>query len=228
MTDTLEICVDSPDDLAIAISANVDRIALCSAFDLRGFPPTPPSIASAKNSAVPLYATSRPRGGNFIYTEAELCSMELDVAAMRAAGFAGVVFGAAKDDQTLDIVALKRLCVAAKGMGMTLHRVVDEMSSPRDAVDTAIDLGIERILTSGGASTAVEGIDELSAMVELAGAEIEVMAGSGVTFSNISLLRHAKISSFHASCRVKNSEDQNPSLDVGVLSKTLKAILRTV
>ncbi len=228
MTDTLEICVDSPDDLAIAISANVDRIELCSALDLGGLTPTPGLIALAKNSAVPIYAMIRPRGGNFIYTEAELCSMELDIAAMRAAGFAGVVFGAAKNDQTLDIVVLKRLCVAAKGMRMTLHRVVDEMSSPRDAVDTAIDLGFDRILTSGGASTAVEGKNEISAMIELAAGKIDILAGSGVSFENISVLRAVGVSSFHASCRVKNSEDQNPSLDVGVLSKTLKAILRTV
>ena len=162
----------------------------------------------------------RPRGGNFVYSKAELRAMETDIAAMRSAGFAGVVFGALTSDHRLDVPVLKRLCGAANGMGLTLHRAVDEMRSPRDAVLTAVELGFERILTSGGAARAVDGVDELSAMLRIAGENIEIMAGSGVSFQNISKLRTVGISSFHASCRVKNEADDRRSLDVDVLNRT--------
>jgi copper homeostasis protein len=225
--ETLEICVDAPDDLAKAIAANVDRIELCSALDLGGLTPSPGLIEQAKNAPIPIYAMIRPRGGNFVYSELELQTMESDIAAMQAAGFAGVVFGVLTEDQTLDVKALTRLRSKATGMGTTLHRAVDDMISPIEAVETAIELNFERILTSGGAAKAVDGRNEISAMIDRAGSQIEIMAGSGVTSINLPLLREAGVSSFHASCRAARGPESRPALDVDNLERLHKMIVKT-
>lgn len=223
---TLEICVDTPDDLAAAIEAQVDRIELCSALDLGGLTPTPGMIELAKGSDVPIYAMIRPRAGDFIYTPSEVRSMEADIAAMQSAGFEGVVFGVLNRDKTLDIATLSRLCSAAGDMGKTLHRAVDEMPLPRTAVQTAIDLGFERILTSGGANTAVEGLDEIVEMNSVANGRIEIMAGSGVSYRVVDQLDRAGIHSFHASCREPTGEDGAKRLNDSSLEKTLSAVRR--
>ena len=221
---TLEICVDTPDDLVAAIEAGVDRIELCCALDLGGLTPSPGLIEAAKSSPVPIYAMIRPRGRDFVYSEAELVSMEADIQAMRYAGFAGVVFGALTRKGQLDVSALKRLCAASDGLGMTLHRAVDEMDPPMAAIKTAIALGFERILTSGGAGTAVEGVNEIAAMISAADGQIEIMAGSGVSFRNIDLLRKANVWSFHASCREKSDADSCAKLNINSLRKTLAEV----
>jgi len=223
----LEICVDSPEDLALAIAAKVDRVELCSALDLGGLTPSAGLIAQARMSEIPIYAMIRPRGGDFVYSELELQSMESDIQATRQAGLAGVVFGALKADQTLDQSALRMLCNAAKGLGMTLHRAVDDMVSPRGAVLSAIELGFERILTSGGAAKAVDGLDELSAMVELADGRIEIMAGSGVSHLCVADLRAANIQSFHASCRVKDQDSGHGRINVEALGRLHDAAKRS-
>lgn len=217
---TLEICVDNPRDLATAIAANVDRIELCSALDLGGLTPTLELIEKAKASPIPIYAMIRPRGGDFVYSAAEIRSMEHDIALVKSAGFAGVVFGALNADRTLDLPAMNRLCAAAEGMGMTLHRAVDEMPVPSDSVPTAIDLGFERILTSGGADKAINGVDEITKMVLLAADNIEIMAGSGVSFHNIKQLNAAGVWSFHASCREKSNGILGQSINNLMLEKT--------
>lgn len=221
---TLEICVDAPDDFSAAVRAGVDRIELCSALDLGGLTPTPGMIAHASGSRAPVYAMIRPRSGGFTYSEAELRSMETDIAAMRSAGFDGVVFGALRQDDTLDTQAMARLCRAAGDMGKTLHRAVDELSSPQDAVKIAIELGFERILTSGGASTALEGLDEISQMIRIAEGKIEIMAGSGVSYRNVQQLSDAGVTSFHASCRETSANSSHKVLNKATLEKTLAAV----
>ena len=219
---TLEICVDNSVDLIKAIEAGVDRIELCSALDVGGLTPTSNLIEQAKTSSIPVYAMIRPRGGNFVYSQAEIMAMEADIAVVQSAGLAGVVFGALTEDRVLDQVALTRLFAAASGLGKTLHRAVDDMVSPHEAVPVAIEIGFERILTSGGAASAVDGRVELSKMLELARDRIEIMAGSGVAAPNIQCLKDVGIWSFHGSCRtVWNG---TTALNTKLLDETLKRI----
>lgn len=208
MKTKLEICVDSPEDLSSAVEAGVDRIELCSALDLGGLSPTSELIDQAINSTVPVYVMVRPRAGNFVYSELEIQAMEAEMDTLRDAGFPGVVFGATTPDHQLDHNVLKRLVKAAEGMQMTLHRAVDILESPRSAVQIAIDLGFERILTSGGAPKAVQGVDEIGKMIEISGESIEIMAGSGVDADCVKTLFAAGVRSFHASCRRKQSNGQ--------------------
>ena len=222
---TLEICVDCPEDLAIAVNARVDRIELCSSLDLGGLTPSPGLIEQAKSSYVPVYSMIRPRAGNFVYTELEIRAMEADIRSIRNAGLAGVVFGCLNDDKTLDKKSLSRLCEFSRGLGMTLHRAVDDMRSPHEAVGHAIELGFERILSSGGAETAVEGIQELQKMVSLSKGKIEIMAGSGVSHASVDKLSSINIHSFHASCRSDGNKVGAVCIDIQKLNR-LQSVLK--
>ena len=199
---TLEICVEDAVGLQTAQRPGVSRIELCSALALGGLTPSAGLMHLAAKSTVPVYAMIRPREGGFVFAEAEIDQMLADINAARAAGLAGVVLGASLDDHTLDIATLKRLSEAAGSMGRTLHRVFDLTPNPLMAVDQAVELGFERILTSGQAISAPKGHSVLKNIVHHAAGRIEIMAGSGVRVGNArDLLRDTGVTSLHASCR---------------------------
>src|SRR6056300_2120732 len=118
----------------------------------------PDGPVQARQADVPIYAMIRPRGGNFVYDIPEIDAMVAAIQTMKSAGFAGVVFGALTPQHTLDLNAMQRLCHAARGMDITLHRAVDVSANPVDCVEFANNLGIGRILTSGSAATAPKGV----------------------------------------------------------------------
>ena len=186
MTISLEICVDDLRGLQIANDADVDRIELCSALDQGGLTPTPELISQARQADVPIYAMIRPRGGYFVYDAPEIDAMVAAIQTMKSAGFAGVVFGSLTPQHTLDLNAMQRLCHAARGMDITLHRAVDVSANPVDCVEIIKkNLGISRILTSGGAPTAPEGVETLRKMMRSAGGAVDIMAGSGITHETV-------------------------------------------
>ncbi|MCT7374390.1 copper homeostasis protein CutC [Chelativorans salis] len=196
----LEVCVDDPAGLAAAIDGGADRVELCSALDLGGLTP-PAGLMAAAASQVPVYAMIRPRAGDFVYAEAELDVMARDIEAARQAGFAGVVFGAVKRDGSLDYHALKRLAERADGLGVTLHRAFDLVPDRAEAVEMAVELGFERILTSGGASTAAEGVEALEEAIAVAAGRISIMPGAGINVETVGLLLpRLPVSEVHASC----------------------------
>ncbi|SEW09093.1 copper homeostasis protein [Aliiroseovarius sediminilitoris] len=203
MPRTLEICVDTIDGAIAAQIGGADRIELCAALSEGGLTPTAGLMIAASQLDVPCYAMIRPRCGLFTYSEADVQVMLDDIAAVKEADLAGVVLGAQKPDGTLDTAVLGRLLAAAEGLGATLHRVIDVVPDPMVAVDQAVALGFERVLTSGGAATAVEGAAGICAMVRRAAGRVSVMAGSGLTEDNISdFVAQTGVHEVHASCAV--------------------------
>ena len=201
MTIRLEVCIDDVAGLDACARGGADRAELCSALDLGGLTPSPGLIAAAARASVPARAMIRPRAGDFRFGEPEVEVMLADIAAVRAAGLAGVVLGAGTAAGELDRPVLARLVAAAGGLGKTLHRVVDLMPDPVAAVDIAVDLGFDCILTSGGALRAEDGAAVVAAMVERANGRIAIMAGSGVAPGNAAALRRATGAGWlHASC----------------------------
>jgi copper homeostasis protein len=197
----LEVCVDSAQGLAAAVAGGADRIELCAALELGGLTPSPGLMRLAAASAVPVYAMVRPRAGHFIYDEAEIALMLAEIDAAGDAGLAGVVLGASLSDGRLDARALARLHRRADGMGTTLHRAIDLCPDLFEATHIAADLGFDRILTSGGARRAPDGIAGLLRCCEAADGRIAIMPGSGVGVDNVALLRaQLAVSQFHASC----------------------------
>lgn len=198
----LEVCVDDAEGLAAAIAGGADRIELCSALSVGGLTPSVGLMQLAASANVPVVAMIRPRAGNFIWAEDELRIMEAEILAARQAGLAGVVIGAGLLDGRLDKQALQRLVTAAAGLEMVLHRVVDLAPDGVEVVNIAKELGICRILTSGGARKAVDGLERLAAMRAAAGDGITIMPGSGINVSVLPVLASALggLTEVHASC----------------------------
>ena len=224
MTISLEICVDDLRGLQIANDADVDRIELCSALDQGGLTPTPELISQARQADVPIYAMIRPRGGNFVYDIPEIDAMVAAIQTMKSAGFAGAVFGALTPQHTLDLNAMQRLCHAARGMDITLHRAVDVSANPVDCVEIANNLGISRILTSGGAPTAPEGVETLRKMMRSAGGAVDIMAGSGITHETVTKVLQAGLRHVHASWRMPCSSCEKTHISQIAVDQLKQAI----
>jgi copper homeostasis protein len=197
----LEVCVDTPAGLAAAIEGGADRIELCSALALQGLTPAPGLIAQAAEAAIPIYPMIRPRNGDFVYDAGDLDAIFRDIDAVRAAGLAGVVIGANRPSGELDVEALAMLVAHAEGLGVTLHRAFDLTPDPFAALETAIDLGFERILTSGCALNAMAGAETIARLVEQADGRIAILAGGGVNPSNVAgLIARTGVVEVHGSC----------------------------
>jgi copper homeostasis protein len=204
----LEICVDTPDGLQAAIAGGADRIELCSALDLGGLTPTPGLIAAARSAPIPVRAMIRPRAGGFVASSHDVAAMLAEIAAIQAAGLEGVVLGVSLADGRLDAALLGQLVAAASGLGLTLHRAIDRTPDLDAALDTAIALGFDTVLTSGGAVSAVDGQAAIARLVARAAGRITVMAGGGVTPGNAAGLATATGALWlHASARAARPAD---------------------
>ncbi|WP_230426452.1 copper homeostasis protein CutC [Paragemmobacter aquarius] len=203
----MEVCVDSVGGLDAAVAGGADRIELCSALALGGLTPSAGLMAAAGRAPVPALAMIRPRAGGFVWSPAEIAVMCCDIRASRDAGLAGVVLGASLADGTLDCETLSALLAEAQGMTTTLHRCFDLVPDPFVALEQAVALGFDRILTSGQAKTALEGIDLIAALHARASGRIVIMPGSGVTAENARRFTALGLRELHGSCSVTQAED---------------------
>ncbi|ATC32583.1 copper homeostasis protein CutC [Caulobacter vibrioides] len=196
----LEVCVDTPAGLAAAIAGGADRIELCAALALQGLTPAPGLMAQAASAPIPIYPMIRPRNGDFCYDEGDVDAIKRDIDAVRAHGLAGVVIGANRPDGALDLPVLEALVAHAQGMGMSLHRSFDLVPDQAEALEIAVQLGFERVLTSGGALTAQAGAEQIAALVEQAAGRIGILAGAGVKPGNVAeLVRRTGVREVHGS-----------------------------
>ncbi|MBD9649601.1 copper homeostasis protein CutC [Ensifer sp. ENS09] len=215
----LEVCVDDADGLYAAIEGGADRIELCAALSVGGLTPNPGLMALAGPPRVPVYAMIRPRPGDFIFSTADLDVMRRDIDAARDAGLAGVVLGASLADGRLDASMLIKLTGHAAGLGMTLHRAFDLVPDFAEAMETAVELGFERILTSGGAKSAPQAIDRLADIIERAAGRLSIMPGSGVTLETAdALLSKLSVGEVHSSCSVREPAQDPRLVEMGFVS----------
>lgn len=182
----LEACVDSTAAAAIAASAGANRVELCADLVEGG---TTPSLGAIERAVVDVAADVmvmiRPRGGDFVYSRRELAIMERDIEAAREAGAAGVVFGCLTPEGEVDRAATRALLHEAGDLSVTFHRAFDVCRDAHDALESLIDLGIDRVLTSGQQPTAPEGLELIADLVRTAGDRIIVMPGVGIDAGNI-------------------------------------------
>lgn len=215
---TLEVCVDNLHGLEAAIAGGADRIELCAALDVGGLTPTAGLQRAAARGPVPVYAMVRPRAGDFCYDAAEIELMLDEIDAVAAAGLQGVVLGASRADGSLDQRALERLLARARalGLGATLHRAIDLCPDLAQATRLAVDLGFERILTSGGAVNVMAGLAGLQRCFEAAAGRIAIMPGAGVSAENAAaLLARLPLRELHASCSMPLPAGAAPLLAFG-------------
>ncbi|CTQ53819.1 Copper homeostasis protein CutC [Roseibium album] len=196
----LEVCVDTIDGAWTAAQNGADRIELCSALSEGGLTPSLGLMAAAAQLPIPVYAMIRPRGGHFQYSRLEKSLMLQDVQAAEDAGLAGIAIGAVNERHELDQSFLAE-AISGTGLNATLHRAVDTVNDFENAIVSAIDLGFERILTSGQSVKADQGLNQLAHAVRRASGRISIMAGSGVTALNAALiLKETSVNELHASC----------------------------
>jgi len=199
---TLEICVEDASGLDKALAAGADRIELCSSLDVGGLTPSCGLMAYAATLSVPVYALIRPRAGNFHFSRAEEQIMCRDIEAARQAGLSGVVIGASHADNSLNVELLARLIAHAKPLKTTLHRVFDLVPDPFHALEQAIELGFDHILTSGGKPHAIEALSLLARLQAQATGRIAIMPGGGIDETNAAQIVAATgVHHIHASCR---------------------------
>jgi copper homeostasis protein len=178
-----EICLESADDVAAAAQAGADRVELCAALFAGGITPSKGMIEQAVDVAagrIRVHVIIRPRGGDFIYGPSEAEVMLRDIDTVKAAGADGVVIGALTPDAQIDTELCARLVEAARPLSVTFHRAFDVTRTPEAAFEDVIALGVDRLLTSGAAPSALEGADLIARLVEKAGNRIIVMPAGGI------------------------------------------------
>jgi copper homeostasis protein len=147
---------------------------------------------------VPVFVIVRPRGGGFVYDADELDVMRRDVRAARALGADGIVIGALRPDAAVDADATRALVDAADGAPVTFHRAFDLAADRDAALGALIDCGVARVLTSGGAPTAIAGADAIAALVARSAGRVAVMAGGGVREAHVAeLVRRTGVREVH-------------------------------
>lgn len=219
----LEIVCCSPDDCKIAAASGADRIELCAALELGGLTPSLGIVQEALAVCnLPIIVMIRPRAGGFLYTEAEFTACLRDAEHVLSAGAAGIVFGFLTGDGELDVLRTKAMIDLAGGKETVMHGAFDVIFDQLAALDTLIELGLTRVLTSGGAPTAMEGLDRLKNLHQNARGQIELLPRGGLVAEDIPALREATgFTQFHiapfefveeSSCRA------NPNLDFSGVS----------
>lgn len=199
---TFEVCVDNIEGAMAAVNNGADRLELCDALGIGGTTPSAGLMQRAAKLGKPIYAMIRPRGGDFIFNFEDMDVMLHDIDTCRKYGMAGVVIGITYENGALDTQKLKRLIDHADGMGVTLHRAFDVTPDTSEALEIAIDLGIERILTSGQKETAIEGAFNIKSVIEKAAGRISIMPCSKINPPNLeNLFKIFKTGEVHSSCR---------------------------
>ena len=185
----LEVCANGVNSALVAQEGGAYRVELCDNLLEGGTTPSYGQVALARKLLnIKLYPIIRPRGGNFLYSDLEFEVMKADVQSCKALGCDGVVFGMLTADGKVDVERCKALLEIAHPLPATFHRAFDDAADLFDALEDLISLGFERVLTSGGADTAVEGVDVLKKLIEAASNRIEIMPGAGVSPENVASL----------------------------------------
>lgn len=195
----VEAAVDSLEHAVAAADAGVDRLELCGALHLGGITPDSALLkATLRRVSIPVFVMIRPRGGDFVYSAEEIDKMLVAIEMVRNTSTAGIVTGALTRDFHLDLDTMQRLVDATGDLPITFHRAFDRISGSHD-LNPLIELGVTRILTSGGKSSALVGADNIEALVRAAGADLTILAGGFVRARNVrEVVRRTGVTEVHS------------------------------
>ena len=197
----LEICANGIQSLRNAMDGCAQCVELCEALEVGGLTPSFSTLAKAVElSFIPVRVLIRPRPGDYTYNAEEIDLMVTDILLCKKLGFEGVVIGALNHEGLLDVETLKTLMQAGEGLKFTFHRAIDACEKPFDAMEQLIELGFDKVLTSGGKPTAEEGIPMIAEMQLRYGDRIAIMPGGGVNLGNVmDILNQTSVTNVHAS-----------------------------
>ena len=184
-----EACVESFEKAKEAQDKGANRIELCENLAVGG---TTPSYGTVKicleKLNIPIFPMIRARGGNFIYSKNEIEIMKEDIKIFKELGVKGVVLGCLTSDNKIDLELTRELVDLAYPMEVTFHKAIDEITNPLDYIDDLVNIGIKRILTSGGKATALEGKDLINEMIKKSNERLKVVVAGKVTKENLNEL----------------------------------------
>lgn len=194
----IELCCEGLPSALEAAEGGADRVELCEHLAVGGVTPSSGAIAVACRSlAIPVHVLIRPRGGSFVYTEPELDAMRLDILTAKDLGAAGVVLGLLLPDGSIDRDHTAELIALARPLSVTFHKGFDTVPDPLNAFRTLRELGVDRVLTSGQAPTAVDGLPLLSRLLELTETRPTILAGGRITEADLPRLIRAGLPELH-------------------------------
>lgn len=216
----MEVCANSVASALAAQAGGAIRVELCDNLPEGGTTPSYAQIAMAKQLlTIKVYPIVRPRGGDFLYSDLEFDLMKTDIAACKALNCDGVVIGILKADGSIDKERCAELMALAAPMPVTFHRAFDMCNDLKKGLEDLIELNCERVLTSGGESSAIKGAAIIAELIRQANGRIIVMPGAGVSSDNISqLIQTTGAVEFHASAKgpVKSKmQFRNTRLNMG-------------
>lgn len=197
---TKEACVGNLREAMMAEKKGADRVELCANLKVGGTTPSRELISEAFHRlSIPIRVMVRPRGGNFHYSEEEMRQMKDAIDYCKEIGVEAVVFGVLRQDRSLDIEKTAELIQYAHPLKVVIHKAIDNTPDPVKAFRELMALeGITTVLTSGGASTAEEGRENLKKMIEISEGRMEVMPGGKVTDKNVQELHlYLQASAYH-------------------------------
>ncbi len=199
----IEICVDSVAGALAAERGGADRVELCDNLLEGGTTPSAGAIKLARQKTkLGLQVIIRPRGADFLYSDLEMDVMREDIRVAREAGADGVVVGCLTAEGEIDTERTAALIEVARPLSVTFHRAFDMARDPRQALETLIRLGIDRVLTSGQEASVIEGLDLIAELHRQAAGRILVMPGGGITPRNIGRIVQATgVTEVHLSAR---------------------------
>jgi copper homeostasis protein len=230
----LEICANSFQSAKNAEEAGAHRIELCSELAVGGITPSYGLIKQVvEELSIETYVLIRPRSGNFIYTDVEIEIMKNDIQTCKDLGCSGIVSGVLKEDNSLDVKRTKMLIEISKPLAFTFHRAFDCVSNPMETLESLVDLGVDRILTSGQESSVDDGLELLNQLKTKGGQNIIILPGGGVHPENTKKIMEAGFNEIHASAS-KPISNRNRSSYFGETQQTvsdkatIKAILKVI
>ena len=194
----IEVCADSYEYAEKAEKAGADRIELCKHLHLDGLTPNYKTAKKTiENLNIPVFVLIRPRHGDFNYSEKEFELMKADIVKFKEMGCKGIVSGILNNDNTIDIKRTNELVNLSRPLEFTFHRAFDVVTDPLKELEKLIQLGVERVLTSGQKQKAVKGIELLKELKKNAKDKIIIMPGSGI--NNLNIMNFRSFNEIHGS-----------------------------
>src|SRR5665647_1277350 len=185
-----EVCVESFDEAVRAVGAGATRIELCENLSVGGTTPSYGTIRKCLDKlSVPVMVMIRPRGGNFTYSQDEFEIMQEDILLCKELPVTGVVFGLLDEKGNVDEMKTRLLVQLARPMQVTFHKAIDKAANILESVALLKEIGVERILSSGGKPTAFEGRKTLNRMIELASPQLSIIVAGKVARENFEEIR---------------------------------------
>lgn len=242
----IEVCCTSVEDVVEAYEGGAIRVELCSAISCGGVTPSrgliAEAVAAASGTVIPRIKVNvliRPREGSFVYSPSEVRTMISDIEFCRNAGVDGVVIGALTPEGNIDMDSCRRMVAAAGHLSVTFHRAFDVCLHPELALEQIIDLGCERLLTSGQQPKALAGASMIAGLVRQSAGRLVVMPGSGINPDNVAEIeRITHATEFHSTARAAVPDPDlhhvpelgfdEPAVSPGLILRTSRDVVRSL